>query len=70
MPPRLSDLYQPGDLVQICFEAADDDTWRPARVLGPQAPGLWVRTDDGRHWFVTNGRRIRPGDAAAKGKEC
>lgn len=70
MPPRLSELYRPGDRVQVCFEAAEE-AWRPARVLGPQTPGLWVQTEeDGRHWFVTNGRRIRPDDAAAKGSEC
>ena len=70
MPPRLSELYQVGDRVQVCFEAANDLAWQPARVLGPQSPGLWVQTADGRHWFVTNCRRIRPDDGAAKGETC
>ncbi|MEZ4766989.1 MAG: hypothetical protein R2844_00990 [Caldilineales bacterium] len=70
MPPRLSDLYKRGDPVKICFEAEGDLQWRPARVLGPQPPGLWVQTPDGRHWFVTNGRRIRPDDGEAKGEKC
>lgn len=69
MPPRLSELYQPGDQVEICFDD-DEPVWRAARVIGPQPPGLWVQTDDRRHWFVTNGRRIRRDDAAVKGEQC
>ena len=70
MPPRLSEQYQPGDRVQVYFEGATDPEWRPALVLGPQPPGIWVQTADGRHWFVTNGRRIRPGDSPMKDEPC
>jgi hypothetical protein len=69
MPARLSDLYQAGDRVEVRFERSErserDDlaTWRAARVLGVQPPGLWVQTADGAAWFVTNGRRIRAAGA-------
>ncbi|MCA9870955.1 MAG: hypothetical protein KDI55_06140 [Anaerolineae bacterium] len=70
MPPRLSDLYKRGDQVEICFEAQGDTRWRPAQVLGAQPPGLWVQTPDGRHWFVTNGRRIKHTDASGEDDSC
>lgn len=70
MPPRLSETYQAGDAVEVRFEEAGDITWQGARVLGPQPPGLWVQTADGRRWFVTNGRRIRPASAAAGDEAC
>lgn len=60
MPPRLRDLYAAGDAVEVCFSDADEPEWRPAIVRALQHPGLWVQTDDGHLWFVTNGRRIRP----------
>lgn len=69
MPPRLSELYQPGDEVEICFDS-DDPVWLAARVIGPQTPGLWVQTKDQRLWFVTNGRRIRTAGWAEKGEQC
>lgn len=59
MPPRLSDQYQPGDLVEVYFEDQVHDEWYPGRVLGFQAPGMWVQTADGHVWFVTNTRRCR-----------
>ncbi|MCU0501805.1 MAG: hypothetical protein MUC51_08575 [Anaerolineae bacterium] len=59
MPPRLVDLYQPGDAVEIFLSDADCEQWRAGQVRGAQHPGIWVQTDDGRLWFVTNGRRIR-----------
>lgn len=59
MPPRLSEIYQPGALVEILFELAGEQRWLAGRVVMHQHPGLWVRTSDGRAWFVTNARRIR-----------
>jgi len=60
MPPRLAELYRLGDVVEIYF--TDEVEWRPGVVVALQAPGVWVRTEDGAVWFVTNGRRIRPRD--------
>jgi hypothetical protein len=34
--------------------------WWAAVVVRPEPPGIWVRTADGREWFVTNTYRIRP----------
>jgi hypothetical protein len=44
--------------VEISFGARDD--WQPAVVVRREPPGVWVRTADGRAWFVTNTYRIRP----------
>ena len=57
MPARLAELYRPGDRVEVYFTDAEE--WRPGVVLALQPPGVWVRTEDGAAWFVTNGRRIR-----------
>lgn len=62
MPPRLTDLYRPGDLVEINFEAVPARGWQRGRVVGFQPPGAWVQLDNGGLWFVTNTRRIRPCD--------
>jgi hypothetical protein len=55
---RLTVLYHAGDAVEVYLAAAEE--WRPGVVVAPQPPGVWVRTEDGTVWFVTNGRRIRP----------
>ena len=60
MAQRLVDTYQPGDPVEIYFAQTDDTGWQRGEVIAAQHPGLWVRTADGRLWFVTNTRRIRP----------
>jgi hypothetical protein len=60
VPARLAEIYRPGDAVEVYF--ADVDEWRPGVVVGLQPPAVWVRTEDGAVWFVTNGRRIRPRD--------
>jgi hypothetical protein len=68
MPARLIELYKPGDAVEIRFGDDAEESWRPAIVLSPSHPGLWVQTEDSLPWFVTNGRRIRariPEDAAS-----
>lgn len=60
MPRRLVEIYHPGDRVEILFVAEEESAWRPARVVALQHPGVWAETADGRRWFVTNGRHIRP----------
>lgn len=57
MVKRLSESYATGDAVQITF---DEVNWRVARVIAHDPPGMWVQTEDGRRWFVTNTRRVRP----------
>jgi hypothetical protein len=59
MPPRIVDLYHPGDAVEVLLTYEEGEMWRPGRVRGAQPPAVWVQTDDRRLWFVTNGRRIR-----------
>ena len=54
------DRYAPGDRVEIRFGGAEGTEWQAAVVLRAEPPGLWVRTADGREWFVTNTYRIRP----------
>ncbi len=60
MVKRLVEQYRPGDAVEVMFELGGDATWQRGQVVKHQPPGVWVRTDDGRLWFVTNTRRIRP----------
>lgn len=59
MPQRIYDQYAPGDLVEIIFANSSQDGWQPAIVVRREPPGIWVRTDDGREWFMTNTYRIR-----------
>jgi len=59
---RIYDRYTPGQRVEIRFSDAAKDEWQAAVVVRPEPPGLWVRTSDGREWFVTNTYRIRPAD--------
>ena len=56
MVRRLTEIYDPADLVEINFGG---DAWQPGQVIGLEHPGVWVLDGDGRVWFVTNGRRIR-----------
>jgi metallophosphoesterase superfamily enzyme len=55
---RLSEQYPLHTPVEIYFELIDH--WLAGVVVGHQHPAVWVQTADGRQWFVTNGRRIRP----------
>lgn len=57
MTQRLVDRFQRGDRVEIAWE---EETWMKGQVAGLEHPGVWVQTADGRFWFVTNTRRIRP----------
>jgi hypothetical protein len=58
MPQRLTEIYHPGDAVDVFF--AEEEEWQPGWVRAHQHPGVWVQTEDQRLWFVTNGGRIRP----------
>ena len=61
MARRLVESYQVGERVELLFSDGAVEQWRTGRVVGLQHPAVWVQTDDdGRLWFVTNGRRIRP----------
>lgn len=62
MAERLTERFDVGDRVEIAFAAGDGAPWFPALVVLHAPPGVWVRTTDGRFWFVTNTRRIRPLD--------
>jgi hypothetical protein len=59
MPQHIYEQHAPGDRVEIVFPNRNDD-WQPAVVVRREPPGIWVRTDDGREWFMTNTYRIRP----------
>ncbi len=58
MAERLVDLYRPGQAVQIYL--AHTNGWQPGRITRLDHPAVWVQTEDGRQWFVTNRRHIRP----------
>jgi hypothetical protein len=69
MAQRLIDLYQPGDPVEINLAASQGDNWQPdnwqpGRILRHDPPGVWVQMENGRQWFVTNGRKIRKPNAS------
>ncbi len=57
MSERLVELYAVGTAVEIWL---GEQIWLPGVVVAHQPPAVWVRTADGRPWFVTNGRRIHP----------
>ncbi len=56
MAERLVELYAVGTAVEIWL---GEHIWLPGVVVAHQPPAVWVQTQDGRPWFVTNGRRIR-----------
>ena len=57
MAQRLVDRYPLHGRVEILLA---DERWHAGRVVAHEHPGVWVKTDNGRAWFVTNTRRIRP----------
>jgi hypothetical protein len=60
MTQRLVESYAVGALVEIAFEdRCGNATWVPGVVVRHDFPAVWVRTPDGREWFVTSGKRIR-----------
>jgi hypothetical protein len=54
---RLIDLYPVESRVEIMLGEAN---WAAGIVIRHQPPGVWVQVQNGRSWFVTNRRRIRP----------
>ena len=60
---RLTEIYKIGQQVEITFDRVD---WLTGEVVRLAHPGVWVQTEDGRSWFVTNTRHIRHGTDKAK----
>ena len=56
MPKRLTERFPIGAFVEI--EIANFG-WLSGQVVQHALPAVWVRTDGGQYWFVTNGRKIR-----------
>lgn len=54
-------MYPVGTAVAIFLA---DERWHEGVVVRHQPPAVWVRTGDGREWFVTNRQRIRNRDEA------
>ena len=70
MAERLTDLYQPGDPVEILLGAGTlAEQWQPGTVIARDFPGVWVQTKSGGRWFVTNRRRIRAASSPAPDTE-
>ncbi len=60
MPPRLVEQFPVGSPVEIAFDdRCGVPSWVPGVVVRHDHPAVWVRTPDGREWFVTSGKRIR-----------
>lgn len=57
---RLIDRFQPGDAVEITFAGDVRARWFAGQVVDLDTPGIWVQLVDGRRFYVTNTRRIRP----------
>ncbi|CUS04831.2 protein of unknown function [Candidatus Promineifilum breve] len=60
MMKRIYEQYAPDEQVEIIFTKRGEEEWQPALVVRREPPGIWVRTADGREWFMTNTYRIRP----------
>lgn len=60
MLQRLVEQYAVGAPVEVSFDdRCGHATWVPGVVVRHDFPAVWVRTFDGREWFVTSGKRIR-----------
>ena len=55
-PPRADTLLPPES---TCDDRCGGATWVPGVVVRHDFPAVWVRTFDGREWYVTSGKRIR-----------
>jgi hypothetical protein len=55
---RLTEQYPLHTAVEIQFTTHDQ--WLSGHVIQHAPPGIWVQTNNGQRWFVTNSRRIRP----------
>ncbi len=64
MPKRLIEMYRIGDNVEITFEGR---IWKPAVVIDPVDPGVWVKTRDGHEWFVVQSKAIRRAQSGENG---
>lgn len=62
MVRRLSEKFAEQEAVEIFLKTVDSERWTPGVIETLAFPGVWVRTEDGKRWFVTNGRRIRSVD--------
>ena len=70
MAARLVESYPVGTAVLVCFEdRCGAPVWVPGAVVRHAHPAVWVRTADGREWFVTSAKRIRP-RPTGDGVEC
>lgn len=56
MPKRLTERFPTGTVVEIEIV---DFGWLTGIVVQHESPAVWVRTEGGQYWFVTNGRKIR-----------
>lgn len=56
MAERLTEMYPVGTTVQIWL---GERVWLDGVVVAHQPPAVWVQTQNGQAWFVTNRRRIR-----------
>lgn len=67
MVERLSERFEEHEAVEIFLKTVQGERWTPGTIDAFSFPGVWVRTEDGERWFVTNGRRIRRRDVSKKG---
>ena len=59
MKQRLEEIYRLEDVVEIYLRTVFGEDWYPGKVVRMDYPGLWVETQEGGQWFVTNRARIR-----------
>ena len=59
-------MYAVGTAVQIWL---GEQVWLSGVVVAHQSPAVWVRTQNGRAWFVTNRRHIRQEKKNRRGAE-
>lgn len=67
MIKRLNERFKDREAVEIHLQTVDGARWTGGIIDGFSFPGVWVRTEDGTRWFVTNSRRIRSADRSNEG---